>query len=518
MAFDGLDGMTVRSLWEEQACVHADDEFLVFRTREGGESRYTYAEFDRQINRTANLFLDLGVRKGDTVAVHLCNCVEFMLCLFGLAKIGGIMVPVNEQNLEEESAYVLECCQAKVLLTAEKQLAMYRGLVTAGRGAVEQVLVAQPSGASADALDFNEAIAQRSDVLQKRVELSCDDTVEIMFTSGTTSDPKGVEFTHANFIYAGIYTQWQTLMRADDRMITTMPACHSNFQLAAMMPVIVAGATLIMVEKYSASRFFAQVREYHATIAQAVSMMVRTLLMQPENPLDGENELRDVLYFLPLDTGDKERFEERFNVRLMNSYGSTESLTWVITDYPAGKRKWPSVGRVGIGYRAKIVDDEGRELPIGEIGEIMVWGVPGRTLMKGYYHDAENTARTLEPDGWMHTGDKGYVDDEGFFYFVDRKSNMIKRSGENISSTEIEEVLLQHPKIGEAAVIGVPDPVRDQAVKAFIVPFHGVQIDEAEVRVYCERHLAAFKIPSFIEICDALPRTCSMKVEKKKLH
>ena len=306
-------------------------------------------------------------------------------------------------------------------------------------------------------------------------------------------------------------------MTSEDRMFSTMPACHSNFQLAALTPVLTARATLIVAEKYSASHFWEQVRESRATLAQCVAMMLRTLLLQPASELDKDHSLRDMLYFLPVSVREKEEFEERFNVSLMNTYGSTESVCWVLTDTPCGPRRWPSIGRVGLGYEAKIVDDEGNELPAGEVGEICVKGVPGRSIMLEYVDNEKATRETLSEDGWLRMGDKGYYDEDGWFFFVDRKSNMIKRSGENISTTEIEGVLEEHPSIKEAAVIGVPDEIRDEAVKAFILPEPGMQITEAEVVEYCEKNMAAFKVPTIIEFVDDFPRTCSMKIEKKLL-
>ena len=517
MAFDGASGMTVRSLWEDRAHEFANKDFLVFRDRDGAETRFTYAQYDRHINRVANFFLELGVGKGDTVAVHLCNSAEFMACLFGLAKIGGIMVPVNEQNLLRESEFVLERIMPRAVVTEPKFLSMYQTIQCDRPELVEHILMARMDEDIPGTVNFRAEVMKRDPILHEVRDLLDTDTVQVMYTSGTTSEPKGVEFTHANLVFAGQYTQWQTTLRSDDVFLTTMPACHSNFQLAAMMPVLWAGATMVMVEKYSASRFMEQVREYRATVIQAVSMMVRTLMLQPERSDDAQNTIREVMYFLPITVEEKEAFEKRFGVRLMNSYGSTESVGWVITDYPSGKRKFPSVGRVGLGYQVKIVDDRGYEQPAGVVGEILVKGEPGRSIMKGYYRDELNTRRTIDSRGWMHTGDKAYMDDEGFFFFVDRKANMIKRAGENISSTEIEDVLMRDERISEVAVIGVPDPIRDQAVKAFVVPSAGQSLTEEEVLAYCADHLAAFKVPSFVEIRMSLPHTTSMKVEKKLL-
>ena len=284
------------------------------------------------------------------------------------------------------------------------------------------------------------------------------------------------------------------------------------------MPVLTAGAELIVIEKYSASRFWSQIREFRATVTQCVAMMLRTLMLQPEDALERDHELREILYFLPVTTEEKEAFERRFGVRIMNTYGSTETIGWVLTDPPTGPRRWPSVGRVGLGYQARIVADDGAEAPVGEVGEIQVKGIPGRTVMKEYFGNPEATAQAFTPDGWLRTGDKGYVDESGWFFFVDRKANMIKRAGENISAGEVEQVLECHPAIAEAAVIGVLDPIRDQAVKAFVRLESGARLTEEEVRAHCEERLAAFKVPSIIEFVDDFPRTCSMKIEKKLLR
>ncbi len=341
--------------------------------------------------------------------------------------------------------------------------------------------------------------------------------MQIIYTSGTTSKPKGVLVTHANMVFSGLYGDWEVSLRGSDRVLTSMPACHSNFQLAALMPVITAGATIIIVEKYSARNFWKQIRHYRATVTQCVAMMLRTMMLQPVDPDERNHCVREVLYFISVTDEEKEAFEERFGVKIMNTYGSTESIGWVLTDPPVGKRNWPSVGRAGLGYEVRIADMNDNELPHGATGEIQVKGVRGRSLMLEYFNKPEATAETFTEDGWLKTGDQGYQNDNGWFFFVDRKSNMVKRQGENISTTEIEEILEEHPLIAEAAVIGVPDPIRDQAIKAFVRFAPGCEMSVDEIESYCRSKMATFKVPSFYEIVDDFPRTCSMKIEKKLL-
>ncbi|MEG0070322.1 MAG: crotonobetaine/carnitine-CoA ligase [Raoultibacter sp.] len=514
---DIIGNETLRSLWDGLAVARGDKTFLIFQSRQGAVCEFTYRQFDDEINKTANLFLELGIEKGEKIAVQLHTSPEFIMCLFGLAKIGAVMVPMNEQYLQEECEYVLDKCGVTTAIIEPDFIELYQKIQAHDGFLPKGLLLARSQGDCGNIQDF-EALRQDQPIVLRDIRPLCaEDDAEIIFTSGTTSRPKGVVITHCNVLYAGVYGVWELTLTAQDRLLTTMPACHSNFQLAAMAPIVCAGATLIVIEKYSAKRFWRQVCDYRATVTQCVAMMVRTLLMQPAAAWEKQHCMRTVLYFMPIAAEEKESFESRFSTKIMNTYGSTESLVWVLTDPPSGARKWPSVGRVGLSCEVKIVDDKGCEVEPDVIGEIVVRGVAGRTIMKGYYRDPEETTRAITTKGWMHTGDKGYVDAQGWFYFVDRKVNMIKRSGENISTTELENVLATHPKIAEAAVIGVADSLRDQAVKAFVLPAPGEAISPREVLEYCAEHVAAFKVPSFVEVVDEFPRTCSMKVEKKLL-
>jgi crotonobetaine/carnitine-CoA ligase len=503
-------------MWSSLVRSQGADTFLIFHDEKSSTVEYTYAQFDEQINKAANLFLSTGIEKGDRVAVQLCNSPEFLLCLFGLAKIGAIMVPLNDQSAKAEAAYALEKCQAKSVIVEQNELETFRELKEQGL-IPNDIIVACATERIDGALDFSKELEAASATLEDPCELSSDDVAEIIFTSGTTSKPKGVILSHCNLVYSGLYGVWQASLRSDDRLLTTMPACHSNFQLAALMPVLAAGATLIMIKKYSARKFWNQIKFFKATVTQSVSMMIRTLLLQPVKVEEKSHQLREVMHFLPLSDEEKLEFETRFGVRIMNSYGSTESVTWVVTDPPTGERNWPSVGRAGLSYDVAIFDEDNKVLPPHEIGEICVKGVRGRTLMVGYYGDPQETDAVFEDDGWMHTSDKGYLDENGWLFFVDRKANMIKRSGENISTIEIENLLTAHPNIAEAAVIGVPDPIRDMAIKAFILPKKDSAISVEEVFEYCRENLAPFKVPSFVELVEDFPRTCSMKIEKKLL-
>lgn len=535
---DIVGNETLRDLWQSVVERKGRRHFLTFQNRVGDVFEYTYAAFDEDVNRIANVFLDLGIEKGDHVALHLHSSPEFLMCLFGLAKIGAVAVPINEQYLADEAEYILENSDAICVVVEPLFYETYQELLARGHYFPKGVVVARAGTESPKSnIDFSNIYTplgtveegqqgiydfwmmrcEQSAILRDSCELASDDPVQIIYTSGTTSRPKGVVLTHANMVFSGLYGDWEVSLRGSDRVLTSMPACHSNFQLAALMPVITAGASLIIVEKYSATRFMKQIRHYKATVIQCVAMMLRTLLLQPVDPEEKNHCVREVLYFIPITDAEKEEFEHRFNMRIMNTYGSTESIGWAITDPPVGARNWPSVGRAGLGYKARICDMNDNELPPGEVGEIQIKGERGRSVMLEYYNNPEATENTFSIDGWLKTGDQGYQDDNGWFYFVDRKVNMVKRSGENISTTELEEILEQHPAIAESAVIGVPDPIRDQAIKAFVRFAPGESMTLAEVEQYCKDHMASFKVPTFYEVVEDFPRTCSMKIEKKLL-
>ncbi|QWL02962.1 crotonobetaine/carnitine-CoA ligase [Shewanella indica] len=517
---DIIAGQDLRQTWDDLALNYGEKTALIVENLQGLAQEYSYAGLNKEINRTANLFHSLGVTKGDKVALHINNCAEFIFCWFGLAKIGAIMVPINTHLLLEETAYILDKCAISLVVTSSDFQSLYSCLQQDPGSPLQQILLIadDPATEPANILNFHRLRLAQPDELQHRAPLSSSDVAEILFTSGTTSRPKGVVITHYNLRFAGYYTAWQCALRDDDIYLTPMPAYHIDCQCTAAMAAFSAGATFVMLEKFSARAFWGQICKYRATVTECIPLMIRTLMMQPQMPWEKQHCLREVLFYLNLSDQEKDAFVERFNVRLFTSYGMTETIVGVIGDRPGDKRRWPSIGRVGMGYQVEIRDQQGRPLPPGETGEICIKGEPGKTLFREYYKLPEETAKTLSADGWLHTGDSGYVDEEGFFYFIDRSCNMIKRCGENISCVELENIISEHPKIADVAIIGVKDSIRDQAIKAFIVLHENQTITEEEFFEYCEEHMAKFKVPSFLEIRKSLPRTCSGKIKKKSLY
>ena len=524
---DIVGSTTVDDLWAYNVRVAPESPFLVAEQIDIGTSSYTYAEFDAEIIRTANLLARAGVRRGDCVGVHMANCPELLMCLFATMRLGAVCVPVNSEYLPAEARHIIRSCDIRVVVACPGALSYYcmhhQDDEDPAPISVEALFVVsgteadEPAVGECGAVDFEQARLAEDPVMDV-VPVDSNDVAEIMFTSGTTALPKGVMLTHANLVFSGHFVNWQASMRSQDRVLTTMPASHVNLQLSALMPVLTAGACLVLISRYSARRFWKQVRHYRATVIQSMAMILRTQLLQPIDEGERDHDVREVLYFLPVPQREKEAYEERFGVRLLNSYGSTESLVGVLTDPPHGERRWPSIGRVGLGYEGGIFRSDGSQAAVGEIGEIRLRGRVGRTLMLGYHGDPQASAQAIDEDGWLHTADLGWVDEDGWFFFAGRHTNFIKRAGENISPTEIENVLMSHPDVSEAVVKGVPDPIRDEAVKAFVVPTHGSTIDVEDLRRYCAERLASFKVPTIYAVVDSFPRGRYQKIRRDQLH
>ena len=512
---DVVGSATLRSQWDDTVRFYGDRTFLEYVSVEDVVTAYTYKEFDRKVKQAANYFLQLGIRKGEFVTLHLHNSPEYLVCWLALAQIGAVSVPMNEHYPLAESSYVIQKVEARVLIVEPRNLDMY--LDTREQLGIQHLILAYGETDAPGVLSLAEGMAGQPLQLQEVRPVSGEETAVILFTSGTTRHPKGAIYTHCNVVYGGHLHIAQMGMSEGDRFLSSMPCYHMDFQEMAVMPCMISGSTLIMVEHYSARRFWSQVVRYKANFTDTMSMMNRTMMLQPVQPWEKDHCLKQIYFSMGMSTEEKERFEERFNVSLINSYGMTETVSGDTCAPLFGDKNWPSVGRTALSYEIKIIDEEGNEVPPGVIGEICVHGVPGRSLVPGYYKDEEATAALLDKDNWLHSGDQGYLDENGWLFFIDRCVNMIKCSGENVSSAEVESALTAHPLIADAAAIGVPDPLRQNVVKAFVLLVEGAQMTEEEVIEHCAGRLAKFKVPRYVEFVTDFPRTATGKVQKQKL-
>ncbi|MEE3852987.1 AMP-binding protein [Gordonia sp. LSe1-13] len=517
MATAGIDivgDRTLRDLLDERADRYGPKTFLVFEDRDGNVTETSYADFRSRVDRVAGALTDLGIGSGDRVAVHLANCPEILEVWFALATIGGAMVPSNTANTTSELEYVLDFSGAVAVVTQPSYLETVERAADAVPTVKHRILARSDSPASGTVL-LNEL--SRTETVAPRPVVGSEDVVQILFTSGTTARPKGVLLTHANALHGGERESRGLLLDESDRCLTSLPVFHVNAQVITVLSSMTVGATCIVLEEFRATKYWDQVRRHAATQTSLVAMQLRTLLAQPERETDHDHRVRRLFYALNVSDEERDTFEERFGVELINAYGSSEAMTLVLLSPVFGPKRWPSIGKPLLGRTVRLVDLDGNDVPTGEVGEIIVQGVPGRTLMKGYHNNPEATARALR-DGWLWTGDSAYADADGYFYWFDRRSDMIKRAGENISTAEVEFVISDHPDVAEVAVIGVPDPLRDQAVKAVVVPHEGRLLSEEAIREHCVTRLAKFKVPTIIELRSELPKTSIGKISKGVLR
>ncbi len=493
---------TLKSALEDKARRFPDRPFLLFEDAGGDTASWTWREFDRAVNRAAHLLLRHGLDRGDKFNLHLGNCPEFLLFWMAAAKIGAVMVPTNPASTPDEMEYILGHSEARLSMTEAQYAAPVRA-ASARCASPPAVLECRPADA---------ALAGMPDQPPEGAVASGDE-ISMQYTSGTTSKPKGVLLTHANYLYGGEVMAKAMRVGPGDRHLVVLPLFHAGAQLHAFLPMLLCGGSLALMERFSASRFVEQTIRYDATLAALFAAPIRMLLAQPRTERDAKTRLRAVSYAQNITPRHWEEWHERFGARLMQIWGMTETMSLPLM-HPLDLPPKPlAMGMPALGYECKVVDESGKEATPGTVGELVVSGVPGVSLMKGYFRNERATAETLR-EGWLHTGDQAYVDEEGWFFFVDRKKDMIKRAGENVSASEVEETLKQHPAVFDAAVVGIPDPVRDQAIKAYVIVKEGGRATADELIAWCRAHLSAFKAPEAIEFRESFPRTSVGKIQK----
>jgi carnitine-CoA ligase len=489
---------TIPGVLELRARERGRDTFLVFETSEGSVSRRTYAETLEAAERAAGLFAARGITAGDRVHVHLGNCPEFFDCWFGCALIGAVIVPTNPLLTAGELLFVTEQAGCRLSVTSPSLAAT----VASVQDRDDLILAADlASGSRIDA----------------RAPVDPRDAASILYTSGTTSRPKGVLVTHANYIFAGEVVAQHLRLRAPDRWLVVLPLFHANAQYYSTMSALVTGASVAVTETFSASSWGRQARDHAATVASLFAAPIRMILAHAESTDDAINSLRAVIFSQNVTETELEEFEKRFGAPLLQLYGMTETIAPPTLNPLYGERKNMSIGLPTLPARLRVVDEKGLDVPAGGVGQLLVHGDPGSTIMGGYFNDPDATEAAIV-DGWLHTGDNVRWGQDGYLYFVDRSKDMIKRAGENVAASEVESVLNDHPDVFDSAVIGIPDAIRDEAIKAFVVPRPGSAIAVSELIAWCEQRLAKFKVPSHLEFVDDLPRTSVGKVQKGALR
>ena len=498
--------MLILEVLAQHVAARGDQPFIFHAGR-----RVTYREFDRLTNRAAHALQSLGVQKGDRVTLVLGNSVEYLVTAFGILKAGAVMNAINPGLGARELNYIVGHAEPAVIVTAgdsaggilSSQVTLPSSTTVAGFGTLPDGPVAGRRTAAFDAL------IERSPEDAPALQLTPNDPSTLLYTSGTTGDPKGVLFRHGSTGAAGQHFLHTLGVNGDDTILAVTPLFHGN-AWGAVVTALQAGGTVAFPKAFHASEFWPLVHDSGATVLYTLGTILAILLAQQPTELERHNSLRIILGLgsAPL----RDQIIRRFGVRhVAECFGSTDA--GVVTIEPLGSAPRPgSAGPPVPGVTIRIVDDEGRQCAARQVGEITI---RSPHHMSEYYRDPLQTAETLR-DGWFFTGDLGYLDEDGWLYFVDRKKDVIRRGGENMSSLLIEKTLREHPRVVEAAVIGVPDPVLGQEVKAFIVANGPVSADE--LRAFAAERLARFQVPRLWEFRDSLPKTATQRIEKYKLR
>ena len=508
----------IRDLLEAQVARSPNRDFLFL---ESDGRVFTYRQFDDEVNRALDTLLSLGVTKGDRVSLLLTNRAEYLIFYFACFKIGAWAGPVNALLKPQEIEFIIANSEAGTVIT-QPDLLPHLDEARARVKSLRHVIIVEDDGtwSVSESLRGPEFGVQSSGLNAEpptlNQEVKATDEAVIIYTSGTTGKPKGVLLTHGNMLAnARQIAEWLHLT-ADDRSLMIMPLFHVNALMATGMAVLWVGGSIVLAPRFSASRHWETISRYGVTYFGSVATMLSILNHTYPAGATARQDTDRFRFALcgsaPVPVEVLKTFESRFSCPVIEGYGLSES-TCRSTFNPIDEHR--RVGSVGlpIGNEIRIFDDHDRELGAQQVGEIVL---RGPNIMKGYYKN-ETATRDAFRSGWFHTGDLGYRDEDGYLYVVDRKSDMIIRGGENIYPREIDEVLYQHPKVKDAATVGVPDELHGEAVKSFVVLRDGQQATERELIEFCIERLADFKCPKSIEFVEDIPKGPTGKLLKREL-
>lgn len=488
------------------------------------DARVSYGELNRAINGLANGLRTLGVKPGDKVAVLITNRTEFVVCFFAVLKLGAVVVPVNVKYKSEEVRYILDHSDSAVLIAAAEFAEVVEPVRDAVLGLERVVWVESPGvGGVSSSPGVDGRSDVRYDVLlqsasdeEPGVSVHPHDDAVMFYTSGTTGKPKGALCTHRNCLAA--IDGWVAAlgMTADCRSLMVTPFFHNAFNAFVVAPFRAGGSTVIL-DSFQMKALMKAIVTARPTLMFATPSIYITLLEGACGASTDLQSLTTVVYgAAPMPVEVIKRLRDVCpGASLFNAYAQSETcpaISFLEPRYALSKAG--SVGKAVSGVTIAIMDETNRTVAPMEVGEICCRGA---NIMSGYYGQPELTAAKIV-DGWLHTGDMGYVDEDGFLFLVNRKDDLIITGGENVYPQEVEEVLFAHPAILDAAVIGIPHPVRGQVVGAFLVPKAGQSVDGVSVRRYCADRLASFKVPRYVQVVEMLPRNSSGKILRAELR
>ncbi|MFC3230488.1 AMP-binding protein [Marinibaculum pumilum] len=513
--FSGLD---MAALVDDRAARWGDKPFLIWEPFSGPAESVSYAAFRDRTMRLAAGLHGRGLRAGDFLLIHLDNCLETVLAWHACARLGVVAVTTNARSAGAELAYFAEHCGAVAGITQPR----FAGLVARHCPALKWLAVTatdngeapepgseRPADATMPVLPFGDLDGDPAGLPARAVDPMA--PICVQYTSGTTSRPKGVLWTHANALWGARINAAHQTLRADDVHLTFLPLFHTNAQAYSVLSSLWAGATAVLQPRFSASRFWPVALKHGCTWCSMVPFVNRALAAQPVPP---DHRFRLWGNAACLDTA------PAFGVPTMGWWGMTETLTHGIVSDPAHRYAPEAIGHPAPEYEIAVLRDDGTPCGPGEAGHLRIRGIPGLSLFQEYLNNPQATEESFDADGFFITGDRVIRMPDGAIRFADRDKDMLKVGGENVASSEIERVILTVPGVEEVAVVAQPDPMRDEVPVAFILPAAGAARAEMEQAVLatCRDALADFKVPVAVHLVDEMPRSTLEKIAKAELR
>ncbi|SHG74291.1 fatty acid--CoA ligase family protein [Ornithinibacillus halophilus] len=481
----------------------------------------SYYELEVSVQRFASQLEKLGYKKGDHIALVVGNSPYFIISLYGALRIGAVVIPINPLYTPHEMAYILDNGDVKGIITMDVLLPKFTAI--ADQLPKVEHYISCESGEDVDLdshplspklLSFTKLIQTGNTELTTKPVIDEEDTAIILYTSGTTGKPKGAMLTHKNLFSNAKDVADYLKINGEDRVIAALPMFHVFCLTVALNAPLMNGGTILVLPKFSPQEVFRMASEHQATVFAGVPTMYNYLLQTAEGNTQHFSSLRLCISGgAAMPVALLTQFEKTFDVMVSEGYGLSEASPVTCFNPLDRPRKAGSIGASIVNVENKVVDEFGEEVPVGEVGELVV---RGPNVMKGYYKMPEETQIALR-EGWLYTGDMARMDDEGYFYIVDRKKDMIIVGGYNVYPREVEEVLYSHPEVAEVAVVGVPDSNTGEAVLSFVV-LKDKSVTEEDLVEFCKAHLAKYKVPSKIEFLDELPKNTTGKILRRQLR
>lgn len=501
---------TIGQLLKERAERYGSREFMRYQ-----DKVYSFTEIDQESDQVAAGLQKIGVVKGDKVAIILSNRPEYLFSWFGLSKLGAVEVPINTAHLGELLTYMLNQSDSRMIIVEETFVERLQPILKLLPKVEKVIVLGDEKGrlAGKETSTFAQLISNDGSFVTPQVSWA--DPFVIMYTSGTTGPSKGALMPHNYALLMGEICAQAAGYSEDDCLYNALPLFHGNAQLLSTMAALVSGAKMVLAPKFSASKFWADIARYGCTSFNYIGAILSILWSAEPHENDADNPLR-IMFGAGAPMDMFEKIEQRFGVTLIEGYGMSEIGVPLLNSYL--DRVPGTCGKCLPGYHLKIVDDDGYEVAAGTPGELLIRVDAPYSILLEYYNMPNSTVEAWR-DLWFHTGDYLYCDEQGYYHFVDRKKDALRRRGENISSYEVEKVVNSHPAVSESAAVAAKSELgEDEVLVCLTLKENADSLQPEELISFCEERMAYFMVPRYLRFLKSMPKTPTQRIQKYQLR